>query len=68
MNRDAANSIDGEIWEHYGENLEANFEDLSRRLKQGPYRVKPVKRLLIAKPAGLQRPLSVTALPSMVAV
>jgi hypothetical protein len=29
IKKDAAAGIDGETWEHYGENLEANLQDLS---------------------------------------
>jgi hypothetical protein len=34
--------MDGETWRHYGEDLEINLQDLSHRLEQGAYRVKPV--------------------------
>ena len=33
--KEAAAGVDGETWEHYGENLEANLQDLSPRLKRG---------------------------------
>ena len=35
LKRDAAPDVDGETWQHYGEDLEANLQDLSRRLKEG---------------------------------
>src|SRR5437016_7274028 len=35
--KDAAAGVDGETWEHYGEALEANLQDLSLRLKRGAY-------------------------------
>jgi len=35
MKKDAAAGVDGETWEHYGETLEANLQDLSHRLKRG---------------------------------
>jgi hypothetical protein len=38
----AAAGVDGETWEHYGENLETNLQDLSHRLQRGAYRAKPV--------------------------
>ena len=59
---DAAPGVDGETWQHYGENLEANLRELSERLKRGAYRAKPVRRAYIAKADGRQRPLGVPAL------
>jgi retron-type reverse transcriptase len=41
--------MDGETWEHYGPALEEHLADLSRRLKRGAYRAKPVKRTYIPK-------------------
>ena len=32
--KNAAAGVDGETWEHYGENLEANLQDLSHRCKR----------------------------------
>jgi len=34
MKKDAAAGVDGETWEHYGENLEVNLQELSHRLKR----------------------------------
>jgi len=62
LKRDAAPGLDGETWQHYGEDLEANLQDLSRRLRQGAYRAKPVKRAFIPKADGRQRPLGVPVL------
>jgi RNA-directed DNA polymerase len=45
MRKNAAAGVDGETWEHYGENLEANLQDLSQRLKRGAYRARPVRRV-----------------------
>jgi retron-type reverse transcriptase len=55
----AAPGIDGETWQHYGENLEGNLRDLSARLKRGAYRAKPVRRAYIPKADGRRRPLGV---------
>jgi group II intron reverse transcriptase/maturase len=60
--RDAAAGVDGETWRHYGENLEANLQDLSGRLQRGAYRAKPVRRVYIPKTDGRQRPLGVPTL------
>jgi group II intron reverse transcriptase/maturase len=62
LKKEAAPGVDGETWRHYGEELEANLQDLSARLKRGAYRAKPVRRVYIAKADGRQRPLGVTAL------
>jgi RNA-directed DNA polymerase len=62
INRDAAAGVDNETWEHYGERLEENLQDLSERLNRGAYRAKLVKRVHIAKPDGRQRPLGVTTI------
>jgi RNA-directed DNA polymerase len=62
LKRDAAAGIDGETWQHYGEDLEANLQGLSARLQRGAYRAKPVRRAYIAKSDGRQRPLGVPTL------
>jgi RNA-directed DNA polymerase len=62
LKRDASAGIDGETWRHYGEELEANLEDLAGRLKRGAYRAKPVRRVYIPKPDGRQRPIGVPTL------
>jgi len=62
VKRNAAAGIDGETWQHYGEDLEANLQGLSARLKRGAYRAKPVRRAYIAKSDGRQRPLGVPTL------
>jgi group II intron reverse transcriptase/maturase len=64
VKRDAAAGIDGQTWEHYGETLEDNLDDLSHRLKRGAYRAKPVRRVYIPKVGkpGELRPLGVPSL------
>jgi group II intron reverse transcriptase/maturase len=62
LKKEAAPGVDGETWQHYGEELEANLRVLSARLKRGAYRAKPVRRVYIPKADGRQRPLGVTAL------
>jgi retron-type reverse transcriptase len=62
IKRKAAPGIDGETWQHYGENLEENLGELSRRLQRGAYRAKPVKRGYLPKPDGRQRPIGVLVL------
>jgi len=62
LKRQAAAGVDGETWQHYGEALEQNLQDLSHRLRHGAYRAMPVRRVYIPKADGRQRPLGVTAL------
>jgi group II intron reverse transcriptase/maturase len=62
LKREAAAGIDGETWQHYGEQLGENLEDLSQRLQRGAYRAKPVRRAYIEKADGRQRPLGVPVL------
>ena len=66
LKRDAAPGVDGETWQSYGEHLENNLMDLSERLRRGAYRAKPVRRVLIPKADGRQRPIGVTTLEDKV--
>ena len=67
LKRDAAPGVDGQTWSEYGENLEKNLEDLSRRLRTGAYKPKPVRRVLIPKADGSMRPIGVTAIEDKLA-
>jgi RNA-directed DNA polymerase len=62
LKHDAAAGVDGETWQHYAQELEANLQDLAERLKRGAYRAKPVRRAYIPKADGRQRPLGVPTL------
>lgn len=62
LKRDASAGIDGETWQHYGEDLEGNLINLAERLKRGAYQAKPVRRVYIPKPDGRQRPIGVPTL------
>lgn len=62
LKRDAAAGVDGQTWQHYGERLEENLQDLAGRLARGAYRARPVRRAFIPKADGRQRPLGVPAL------
>jgi RNA-directed DNA polymerase len=63
LERDAAPGVDGQTWEHYGKNLEANLAELSDRVRRDAYRPQPVRRVYIPKrgDAKQQRPIGVTA-------
>ncbi|RYG20112.1 group II intron reverse transcriptase/maturase [bacterium] len=62
LTRDASAGVDGETWQHYGENLGANLADLAGRLKRGAYQARPVRRVYIPKPDGRARPIGVPTL------
>src|SRR5215471_5046582 len=58
---DAAVGVDGVTKEHYGQNLEANLQDLHRRLKEKRYRHQPIRRVHIPKAQGKTRPIGISA-------
>jgi group II intron reverse transcriptase/maturase len=58
----AAPGVDGVRWEAYGQDLEANLQDLHRRLHTGSYRAKPSRRSYIPKADGRLRPLGIATL------
>src|SRR6266852_1302738 len=63
LERDAAPGVDGETWEHYGQELEAHLVDVSDRVRRGASRPQPVRRVYIPKRDGQQqRPIGVPAL------
>jgi group II intron reverse transcriptase/maturase len=62
LQRGAAAGVDGQTWQGYGKNLEANLLDLSDRLARGGYRPEPVRRAYIDKADGSKRPLGVPTL------
>jgi group II intron reverse transcriptase/maturase len=56
-----ATGVDGVTKETYEKNLEANVENLMRRLKQKSYRPKPARRTYIPKDEKNMRPLGIPA-------
>jgi retron-type reverse transcriptase len=60
--KDGAPGVDGQTAAQYAKDLEGNLRSLHRRVHCGSYRAMPVRRRLIPKPDGQQRPLGVTAL------
>lgn len=62
LERKSAAGVDGMTWQQYGEELEANLQDLSARLQRGAYRAQPVLRVHIPKDDGRTRPIGVPAL------
>ncbi|MGO9877518.1 MAG: group II intron reverse transcriptase/maturase [Acidimicrobiia bacterium] len=62
----AAPGVDGVTWQDYGQDLEANLQDLHRRVHSGAYRARPSRRVYIPKADGRQRPLGIAALEDKV--
>ena len=62
VEKDASAGIDGVTYEQYATNVEENVRQLHRRLKEGKYRVQPLRRVYIPKEDGKQRPISIPAL------
>ena len=57
----AAVGVDGVTKEQYGQELEANLQDLHVRLKAKRYRHQPIRRVHIPKEGGKTRPIGVSA-------
>jgi len=62
----AAAGVDGVTWKQYAEELEENLRELHSRLHRGAYRAKPVRRVMIPKPDGGERPLGIASLEEKV--
>ena len=62
LKKKAAPGVDGVTWQQYGQELEANLQNLSERLARGAYRATPVRRVYIPKADGRQRGLGIPAL------
>ena len=58
---DAAGGVDGVTKEQYGQNLEADLQDLHARLKDKRYRHQPIRRVHIPKGQGKTRPIGISA-------
>ena len=62
LNKKAAPGIDRVTYEQYAQDLEVNLADLATRLKEKRYRAKLVRRVMIPKENGKERPLGIPAL------
>jgi RNA-directed DNA polymerase len=58
----AAPGVDGVTWAQYGQDLEANLQDLHVRVQAGRYRATPSRRVYIPKADGRLRPLGIASL------
>jgi hypothetical protein len=61
LRKDAASGVDGVTYQEYEKNLEANLEDLEKRLRRKAYRARLVRRKYIPKGNGKMRPLIVVS-------
>src|SRR5664279_1233899 len=61
INPKASTGVDQVTWGTYGQDLEANLQDLHARVHRGAYRAKPSRRAYIAKADGRMRPLGIAA-------
>jgi len=64
--RNKAVGIDGVTWQEYGENLNANLEDLVARMKRKSYKPIPAKRVYIPKDKDSRRPLGISAIENKI--
>ena len=62
LKKDAAAGVDSITWDDYMKDLEANLQDLHRRVHTGAYRALPSRRVYIPKSDGKQRPLGIAAM------
>ena len=62
--KDGASGVDGQTWDQYAENLEANLQSLLDRAKSGTYRAPPVRRVYIPK-AGSTTELRPIGIPTL---
>ena len=60
IRKNAAVGVDGITKEVYGEDLEANLQDLHQRLKTMKYRHQPILRVHIEKERGKTRPIGIS--------
>ena len=67
LRKDASAGIDGVTYEQYETNVEENIRQLNQRLKEGKYRVQPLRRVYIPKEDGKQRPISIPSLEDKIA-
>ena len=61
LRADAAAGVDGISKAEYGQAIDANPEDLHRRLKTKPYRHRPLRRVHIPKGGRRTRPTGISA-------
>jgi group II intron reverse transcriptase/maturase len=66
LRRDASPGVDGVSWDVYAVDLERNLRCLHSRIHRGAYRAKPVRRALIPKADGRQRPLGIATIEDKV--
>jgi len=60
LRKRAAPGVDGQSYEDYAANLDANLRDVYERLRTGRYRAPVVRRVYIPKAKGGRRPIGIT--------
>jgi hypothetical protein len=58
--------VDRVTWAEYGQGLEIRLRDLQERLHRGSYHPQPVRRVIIPKAGGKERPLGISSLEDKV--
>jgi len=66
LRQEASPGVDRVTWTEYGQGLEARLRDLQERLHRGSYHPQPVRRVMIPKPGGRERPLGIPSLEDKV--
>jgi group II intron reverse transcriptase/maturase len=61
IRKSGAVGVDGVTKEQFGQDLEANLQDLHARLKSKRYRHQPIRRVHIPKAKGKTRPIGISA-------
>jgi len=66
LNKKAVTGLDNVDYYEYGDNLDANLDELVKQLKEKRYRAKLIKRVYIPKDNGKKRPLGIPSIADKV--
>lgn len=66
LGKNKAKGVDGITKARYGENLEANLEDLHARIHENRYRTRPARVIHISKGNGKLRPIAISTIEDKV--
>jgi RNA-directed DNA polymerase len=66
LRKEAAVGVDGVTKEQYGQELEANLQNLHERLRSKQYRHQPIRRVHIPKDNGMTRPIGISTVEDKV--
>jgi group II intron reverse transcriptase/maturase len=62
LRKEASAGVDGVEYADYESNAEGNIQQLHERLRNGDYKVRPLRRVYIPKENGKERPISIPSL------